>query len=160
MKTLVTLVFVLLTANANGQCYVRNGQVICNISCSPSRGEIAVSTKKSTAELQNLLKQVSNNDILLKQALSHPSPEYRFVGVYAIAVKKLEKYEELMKLLEDTEPNVSLAARQALVLLTIKYGKREDFGPLPGATRQQITESIAEWKNWWTARRENLTKLK
>ena len=127
------------------------GKVHVRVNCTPGRQiifntPVAKTDTPQTAELKRLYSQIVNNDVLLRQALKHSIPEYRFTAVYAIAIKKLPKHEELIELLADPHPSVSLAARQALVILTVKYGKREDFGPLARASSEDVREAQAEWR--------------
>lgn len=138
-----------------GQCYTdSNGNTVCRINCAPSRIETTKIPAKTPAELNDLLRQIKENPFLLKQALKHPAMEYRVVGIYAIAINKMPRQYDLIELLKDRDPQVQWAARQALIGLTIKYGKKEDFGPLHGATKEQVGESIQEWTNWWDQRKE------
>lgn len=167
MKAFTILAALLLPSAAIAQHHAHlvidphTGKIRVRINCTPSREVIMAGPPKATdtpqtAELKRVYAQIVNNDVLLRQALKHSIPEYRFTAIYAIAIKKLPKYEELIELLADRHPSVSLAARQALVVLTVKYGKRDDFGPLARATSEQVTESQAEWRRWFEARRDNI----
>jgi hypothetical protein len=163
-RPILIAAFFLLASPAAAQHLVMNpytGKV--HVSCTPSRQVVlntpaAKNDTPQTAELKKLYSQIVNNDVLLRQALKHEIPEYRFTAVYAIAIKKLPKHEELIELLADRHPSVSLAARQALVILTQKYGKREDFGPIARSNAEQVAEAQSEWRKWFDARREHLTR--
>ena len=48
-------------------------------------------------------------------------------------------------LLEDRDPEVRLAARQALVQIS----KGSDFGPERDASEADRADAIAKWKAWW-----------
>lgn len=151
MKAASTLLLLACSTSATAQTSL--GDPYGNkfdVHCSPTRQMVV--TKHPTAELVRLYKQIAKNDVLLGQALKHPEPEYRFTGVYAIAVRKAPRQDDLIRMLDDKHPSVRLAARQALVILTTKYGKREDFGPLAGANAEQITESQETWRAWFVPR--------
>jgi redox-sensitive bicupin YhaK (pirin superfamily) len=85
------------------------------------------------------------------QSLKHPEPEYRYIGIYVIAVRGKPFQNELLHILaKDQHCDVQQAARFALIALAKKKSmKHIDFGPLPGASQEQVEEAIQEWQRWW-----------
>jgi hypothetical protein len=81
----------------------------------------------------------------LLQALKHPNPVFRKLGVETISSRKLESFfVKVANMLDDDNVNVQQTARKALV--SMSGGK--DFGPLPGAECEQVQESIYLWLTW------------
>lgn len=156
MKCLFSLLLFCVPSTLFAQCFTdEKGNTYCRTPC----GNYQLNTKKPISELNDLFRQVSNNSVLLDQALKHPSAEYRYVGIYTIALKKMPRYEQLIDILvDDDNAHVRLAARQALVILSKQYGKQEDFGPLPGATTRQIADAANMWRDWFVARKEHIVK--
>lgn len=84
---------------------------------------------------------------VLKQALKHQNPMYRYAGALAIGNRKLAMQEELIGLLQDEDVYVQQMARQSLV----KMSKGQDFGPLPGCACSDEEGAIQQWRDWWRA---------
>lgn len=82
------------------------------------------------------------NPFLVRQALQHPDPVYRFAAARTIGNRRLPGFDhDLVDLLSDLDEYVVQAARQSLMRL---HGK--DFGPLPCVGGDALRTSIAEWQ--------------
>jgi hypothetical protein len=84
--------------------------------------------------------------VTLKDRLQDEDLEIRRASALACAMKE-EKglIPDLIKLLEDSEPPVYLAAHAALKDLSGK-----DFGPGSDASRAERSEAARQWKTWWS----------
>ena len=71
------------------------------------------------------------------------TPVYN-VAVQVIGRKRLHLETELIERLDDRDPEVRQAARQALARLA----RGTDFGPAPAATRAERLRAMQRWRNW------------
>jgi len=83
----------------------------------------------------------------LKDKLKDDRLEVRALAA-KVSVERGQRWGgELIELLNDDEPRVRQAARQALVRLS----RGQDFGPEANATAAQQAEAVRRWRTWWTA---------
>lgn len=86
----------------------------------------------------------ATEDILV-QAIKHPNPMFRKLGIETIVKRDLQSYfTKIVNMLDDDNEKVQQSARKALV--SMSGGK--DFGPLPGAGCEQVQECIFLWLTW------------
>ncbi len=86
-------------------------------------------------------------DDVFQQGLGHPQAIYRYAAAMAVTKRKKKQSNEqiilLIGLLSDEDVYVQQAARKSLVRMS-----KKDFGPLPGASDQQIMSSTRKWSKW------------
>jgi hypothetical protein len=97
--------------------------------------------REFTQALQTLAKD-GPEVVALK--LKDPQPLTRWAAAMVAGRKRLHLEAELIDRLSDPSPQVREAAREALIRLS----RGNDFGPLPGATAQQITQAVQAWRHW------------
>jgi hypothetical protein len=85
----------------------------------------------------------------LQRYMKDVDSEIRRAAVLASAMRDLrEQIPDIIERLGDADPDVVRAARAALKTVT-----RQDFGPEPGATREEHAKAVADWKAWWRRNR-------
>jgi hypothetical protein len=82
---------------------------------------------------------------VVKEKLADDRAEVRAAAARVAAAKGLRFGSELIGLLEDPEPRVRQAAREALVRLA----RGPDFGPEPDAADDARAEAVRRWRDWW-----------
>jgi hypothetical protein len=81
----------------------------------------------------------------LTEKLQDDDVEVRRAAALAVAMKDdRTNIPRLIELLNDPEVPVAHAAHAALKDLT-----RQDFGPGPEATRDEVAQAVGAWKDWW-----------
>jgi HEAT repeat protein len=81
----------------------------------------------------------------LREKFQDESVEIRRAAALACALKDDQAFvADLIRLLEDSQRPVCLAAHAALKELT-----RKDFGPAADAGPMERARAIAKWKEWW-----------
>jgi hypothetical protein len=81
----------------------------------------------------------------LKAKLNDDKSEVRACAARVVAAKRLRLAPELIELLQDEEPSVRQAAREALVRLA----GGADFGPEPNAPEEARAGAVQKWQAWW-----------
>jgi HEAT repeat protein len=81
---------------------------------------------------------------VLRDKLRDPNPTVRWLTAQVVGRRRLPLEPELIGLLDDREPEVVQAARQALVRL----GRGTDFGPSRAASRAERRRAAERWRDW------------
>jgi hypothetical protein len=104
------------------------------------QGEIREKTRDTLAER---LTRMSARQ--LGEYMKNDDPEIRRGALIASYMKDVrENIPLLIERLSDTDPGVARAAAVVLKEMT-----KQDFGPEPGADREELNKAIAAWKDWW-----------
>ncbi len=81
----------------------------------------------------------------LKELLKHDDTEVRIEATRAIGGnKKTKLVPELIAAIQDAEPRVQQAARQALMRISGR-----DHGPGPAASFGERETAMQQWRDWW-----------
>jgi phosphoribosyl 1,2-cyclic phosphodiesterase len=84
---------------------------------------------------------------LLRDYITDKLPEIRRAAMTASAARIppiREHIPLIIDRLNDGDPSVSNASAEVL-----KYMTKENYGPAPGATREERNKAIKAWKEWW-----------
>jgi hypothetical protein len=81
----------------------------------------------------------------VQEALGDDSTEVKKSAVRVLADKHPDLVPAILDRLTDDDEAVRAEAREALK----KLSKGEDFGPSPGATKEEQREARKRWQDWW-----------
>jgi hypothetical protein len=127
----------------------RRGEPVLN-----ALGAAAESYEKDVQKLARslLTRHLSRSNAReLREALKSDHVPVRAAAVKVVGSKKLPLGTELIGLLNDREPAVQQAARQALVQLS----KGRDYGPEPTAGASERAEATRRWQSWWATQADH-----
>lgn len=95
----------------------------------------------------------ANDEYALVTMASSRDARHRVSAAFALGMQKRHD-DTLYKLMMDTDPLVSQAAREAAVYINInKYKRKEDFGPLPCENDDHKKLTAAAWKEHFVSLR-------
>jgi hypothetical protein len=82
----------------------------------------------------------------VREALKSDQVQVRRAAAQVAGSRRLKLGSELIELLNDPDPGVRQAARQALVSLS----RGQDYGPEATATESERAEAMRRWGQWWS----------
>jgi hypothetical protein len=115
---------------------------------------LAIAASSPDKDVQNLgagllAKHLNRQtDVQLKDLLKHERPEVKAAAAQEIGNRRLPLGNELIDLLESSEPSVQQAARGALRQLS----RGLDYGPEPDASVVARETATRLWREWWAKR--------
>jgi hypothetical protein len=105
------------------------------------QGTIIVAGKLK--KLQDISRQSPEE---VRQKLTHPEAETRWMAIQVMASKRYPMETDLIGRLGDRDNAVRQAARLAL----IRISRGNDFGPALKASNSEREKAISRWKQWWS----------
>jgi hypothetical protein len=113
------------------------------------KAQFEAMVKQSEMLEQKLREMLGEDEAVIAEKLKDEQPLNRWLAAQVAGRKRLHFEDQLIGLLSDPVPEVRQAARAALMRLS----RGNDFGPMPNATSQQVTQSVQAWR-WWLGQQD------
>lgn len=149
---LITLLFVSGQNGFDAMCQAAG----CRSNCSPTRSSY-FNTPESIAQMRvnatYLARNLRSNSDMLMPAITSGDSTHRVAAAFAAGMS-YKPDEVLFMLLEDNDPLVSQAAREALTHIAIvQLNRRVDFGPYPNSDPNHKQDSASLWRMFYAKNR-------
>jgi len=150
---LITLLFVGGQNGLDAMCQAAGCQ---SGNCSPSRTSY-FNTPESITQMRlhatGLARNLRHNTDMLMPAITSGDTTHRVAAAFAAGMA-YKPDETLFMLLEDTDPLVSQAAREALTYIAVvQLNRRVDFGPYPNSNPAHKSDSANLWRIFYAKNR-------
>lgn len=124
--------------------------------CSPTRSSY-LNTPASIVQMRlhatNLARNLNTNSDMIAPAIVSSDPTYRVAAAFASGMS-YKPNESLYMLLDDPEPLVSQAAREALThIAMVQLNRRVDFGPFPNSDPAHRADAANLWRIFYAKNR-------
>ena len=124
--------------------------------CSPSRSSY-FNTPESITQMRlhatGLARNLRNNTDMLMPCITSGDTTHRVAAAFAAGMS-YKADEALFMLLEDHDPVVSQAAREALIhIAVVQVNRRVDFGPYPNSDPAHKANSADLWRMFYAKNR-------
>jgi HEAT repeat protein len=103
----------------------------------------------------DIISQAGNVPERLAVCMHSDSPEERLEAVRAVCSAGLPMGDDLLRLLDDSEPAIIQAARATLR----QMARNVDYGPEPNASAEARSKAVAKWRSWWVSRADRNSVL-
>ena len=156
-KGIKMLAMVLLVVSGQNGLEAMCQAVGCRSSnCSPSQTSY-FNTPESITRMRlnatSLARNLSSNSDMLMPAVVSGDTTHRVAAAFAAGMTH-KSDEVLFTLLEDNDPLVSQAAREALThIAVVKLNRRVDFGPYPNSDPAHKSDSANLWRIFYSRNR-------